>query len=139
MGQDIPNVNQEGVEEIKNKADGTFNKPELVPIDINDINFYDAVFASTATPGIFSAKKYDNYNLTFIDGGNLMNRRGFNNPVLALYNEALDQGYHPDNINIISLGTGKLDFGNNEPSKSKIYELDQELFWSERAENDPIY
>lgn len=27
---------------------------------------------------------------------------------MALYNEALNQGYHPNNINIISLGTGKI-------------------------------
>lgn len=45
----------------------------------------------------------------FMDGGEGGNNMNNNNPTLCLIAEAVQQGYSLKNINVISLGSGKID------------------------------
>ena len=76
------------------------------------VTFKDAVYASTATPGIFS-EAIINDEFKFIDGGEGDELFSNNNPTKSLIAEAIQQGYSLENINVISLGTGDIDIPEN--------------------------
>ena len=76
----------------------------------DQMKFSDAVLASTTTPKYF--KPYvmeEESKYIFVDGGNGPVEENANNPTISLIIEAQQgHGYSLENINVISLGTGKL-------------------------------
>ena len=78
--------------------------------DLNEVTYKDAVLASTTNPSIFPNLKYEyeEDKHRFIDGGEGGEHFNNNNPAKSLVVEALCQGYALENINVISLGTGKI-------------------------------
>lgn len=67
----------------------------------------DVANASTAAPGYFPSVSVDGLpQRSFVDGG-----VASNNPAMAALSEALAMGYRPDQITLISLGTGTTHLG----------------------------
>ena len=86
------------------------SRNEKLARDLNEVTYKDAVLASTTTPLTFPSLTYEygEDKHRFIDGGEGGEHFNNNNPTKSLVVEALCQGYALENINVISLGTGKL-------------------------------
>lgn len=65
----------------------------------------------------------------FVDGGNGPENSNSNNPTLSLIIEALGHGYTPENINVISLGTGMLSQESLKGKKES--KIDAEMYWKD--------
>lgn len=76
----------------------------------------DAVMASAVAPVYFDPinVRKGNKKYCFIDGG----AAGLNNPVLAAIHEAYRRGFEKEQINVLSIGTGRHEVG-FEPKKVK--------------------
>ncbi len=72
-------------------------------LDYNRFTFSDIAMATSAAPTYFPPYKIGGAN--YIDGGIYVN-----SPVQIGWTEALKAGFLPDDVNILSIGTGRLDY-----------------------------
>ena len=63
----------------------------------------EAIQASSAAPGHFDSVKNERNEQVMVDGGSL-----YNNPVRYLIEKAMEDGYQPKDIYVVSMGTGKV-------------------------------
>ena len=97
---------------------------EKLARDLREVTYKDAVLASTATASVFPPLSYEDGEdrHRFVDGGEGGGACNNNNPAKSLVVEALRQGYAMENINVISLGTGKIHPPATKEEKVKIDE-----------------
>ena len=104
--------------------------------NIDTVTFFEAVDASTTPPKIFPLVKHpldEGEEHKFIDGGEGKGIANKNNPAYSLVVEALRQGYKMENINVISIGSGKYDF-TEHASDQEVTQIDSNMYWE-----DPLY
>ena len=86
---------------------------------MNEIEFFDAVFTSSATPKFFTQAEFNGKK--YQDGGDGDIDFNNNNPTYSLIAEAIQQGYSLENINVISLGTGHYDTTNDPENEHALF------------------
>lgn len=133
MGQpDKANLPQNEISNEKNE----YSDNQKLSANLEDITFFQAVDASTTTPKLFPLVKHplaDGEEHHFIDGGEGKGIANKNNPTYSLVVEALRQGYKSENINVISVGSGKYDFAPTATDQD-VAQIDAKMFWA-----DPLY
>lgn len=106
--------------QVPEQLNKEFSANIKIKMNLDDMTFRDAVNSSTATPQYWKARPIETENgrHRFIDGGEGGQYFNNNNPTKSLIIEALRQGYTRDQINVISLGTGTLEWSVDSENES---------------------